>query len=128
MWLLIMQFIGGPVVSGLIASYQAHLTATTTNNEIASDLAGKEIAAQQTEITAQTQYRIAELGYWYEPDKIMGYTVALLFAKIVVWDICLNLGTTDLHQGFVTTTSGIIIGFYFGKRGIENVMKIWQKK
>lgn len=127
MWLAIMQFIGGPVVSGLIGAYKAHLQATTTDHTIAADLAGKEIAAQTAETQAITQYRIAELGYWYEPDKIMGYLVCLLFGKLVAWDIVLGLGSTDLHGGFVLTTSNLIIGFYFGKRGFENIAKIIKK-
>jgi hypothetical protein len=126
MWMTIIGFLGGPVIQGLISAYQAHLTAVNTSEATAADLAGKEIAAQTAEEQAITQYRIAELGYWYEPDKLMGYTVAFLFAKVVVWDICLGFGTTDLHQGFVTTTSGLIISFYFGKRGFENIAKILQ--
>jgi hypothetical protein len=121
---LIFQFLGGPVAKALVGAYQAHLTATTTDNMTAATLAGKEIGAQIAETQAITQYRIAELGYWYEPDKIMGYTVAILFAKVVIWDICLGWGSTDLHQGFVTTTSAFIISFYFGKRGFENIAKI----
>ena len=124
MWLSIISFLGGPVVSGLIKAYQAKLAAGNTSEKIASDLAGSEIAAQSAEINAITQYRIAEIGHWYEPDKLLGYTVAVLFAKIVIFDICLGLGTTDLHQGFVTITSNVIIGFYFGKRGFENIARI----
>jgi len=30
------------------------------------------------------QYRVAEIGHWYEPDKIMGYCVAFLLAKLIV--------------------------------------------
>ena len=119
-----MQLIGGPVVSGLIGAYKAHLEATTSDITIAADLAAKEIAAQTAETNAITQYRIAEIGHWYEPDKIMGYCVALLFGKIVVWDICLGMGTTNLHDGWVTTTANLIVMFYFGKRGFENVARI----
>src|SRR5438552_12295214 len=28
----------------------------------------------------------AEIGHWWEPDKLMGYCVALYFAKLLVWD------------------------------------------
>lgn len=124
MWLAILKFLGGPIISGLITAYQAHLTATTTDNQTAANLAGKEIAAQVSETNAIMQYRTAEIGHWYEPDKIMGYLVAFLLFKLIVWDICLGLGTTILHDGFVLSTSNVIIMGYFGKRGFENVARI----
>lgn len=124
MWMTIISFLGGPVIKGLIDAYQAHLTATTTDKQTAADLAAKEMAGQTAETQAQTQYRIAEIGHWYEPDKIMGYLVALLLAKLIAWDIVLGLGTTNLHDGFVLNTSNLIIMFYFGKRGFENIAHI----
>lgn len=124
MWQTIIGWIGGPVIKGLLDAYNAHLKATTTDKQTAADLAGKEIAAQTAEINAITQYRIAEIGHPYEPDKLLGYCVVVLFSKIVIWDICLGLGTTDLHGGFVLNTSNLIIGFYFGKRTFENVARI----
>ncbi len=127
MWTAIISFLGGPVVSGLIKAYQAKLAAGNTSEKIASDTAAAEIAAQTVEIQAQTQYRIAEIGHWYEPDKIMGYLVALLLGKLIVWDICLGLGTTDLHDGWMTTVTNLIVSFYFGKRGFENVARILRK-
>jgi hypothetical protein len=32
---------------------------------------------QVSETNAIMQYRIAEIGHWYEPDKLMGYFVAV---------------------------------------------------
>ncbi len=128
MWQAIIGFIGGPVIRGLLDAYNAHLKATTTDKQTAADLAGKEIAAQSAEAAAITQYRIAEIGHWYEPDKIMGYAVAFLFAKITVWDICLGLGTTNLHEGWMISTANLIVMFYFGKRGFENVATILSRR
>lgn len=124
MWMAILSFLGGPVIKGLIDAYQAKLKAGNIESKIASDLAATEIAAQTAETQAQTQYRIAEIGHWNEPDKIMGYLVALLLAKLIVWDICLGLGTTDLHGGWLTSVTNTIIAFYFSKRGFENVVRI----
>ena len=124
MWMAILSFLGGPVIKGLIDAYQAKLKAGNVESKIAADLAAGEIAAQTAETQVQTQYRIAEIGHWYEPDKIMGYLVALLLAKLIAWDIILDLGTTNLHDGFVLNTSNLIIMFYFGKRGFENVARI----
>ena len=124
MWMAILSFLGGPVIKGLIDAYQAKLKAGNVDSKIASDLAAGEIAAQVSETNAIMQYRIAEIGHWYEPDKIMGYLVALLLGKLIVWDICLGLGSTDLHEGWMTTTTNLIVSFYFGKRGFENIARI----
>ena len=124
MWKAIISFLGGPVIKGLISAYQAHLTAVNTSEATAADLAGKEIAAQVSETNAVLQYRIAEIGHWYEPDKLMGYFVALYFGKLLVWDKVLGLGTTDPLAGFASVTSNLVVSFYFAKRGFENVARI----
>lgn len=127
MWMTIISFLGGPVIKGLIDAYNAHLKAATDDKAIAADLAGKEIATQQVEIQAQTRYRIAEIGRWYEPDKIMGYCVAFYFGKLLIWDKVLGLGSTDPLAGFAATTANLIVAFYFAKRGFENIARIWKR-
>ena len=124
MWMAIISFLGGPVIKGLISAYQAHLTAVNTSEATAADLAGKELAAQVSETNAVLQYRIAEIGHWYEPDKLMGYFVAVYFGKLLVWDKVLGLGTTDPLAGFASVTSNLVVSFYFAKRGFENVARI----
>jgi len=124
MWMAIISFLGGPVIKGLIDAYQAKLKAGNVDSKIAADLAATEIAAQTAETQAQTQYRIAEIGHWYEPDKLLGYCVVLYFAKLLVWDKVLGLGTTDALAGFASTTANLIVSFYFAKRGFENVARI----
>jgi hypothetical protein len=124
MWLALMQLIGGPVISGLIGAYKAHLQATTQDNTFAADLAAKEIAAQTAETNAITQYRIAEIGHPWEPDKLMGYFVAVYFGKLLIWDKVFGLGVTDGLQGFAATTANLVVSFYFVKRGFENVARI----
>jgi hypothetical protein len=127
MWLTLLSFLGGPVVKGLIQAYQAKLAAGNTDHKIAADLAASEIAAQTAETQAITQYRVAELGHWSEPDKLMGYCVAAYFAKLLIWDKVLGLGTTDPLAGFAATTANLIVAFYFAKRGFENVARIIRK-
>jgi hypothetical protein len=108
----------------LIDAYNAKLKAGNVDNKIAADLAASEIAAQVSETNAVTQYRIAEIGHWHEPDKLMGYFVALYFGKLLVWDKVLGLGTTDALAGFASVTSNLVVSFYFAKRGFENVARI----
>jgi hypothetical protein len=124
MWMTIISFLGGPVIKGLIDAYRVHEQAQTADAKTSADLAGKEIAAQVNETNAIMQYRLAELGHWYEPDKIMGYCIAFLLAKLVIWDKCLGLGSTDLHSGWMQSTADTVVMFYFGKRGFENVARI----
>jgi hypothetical protein len=125
--LAILSFLGGPVIKGLIDAYQAKLKAGNVDSKIAADLAASEIAAQTAEMQSITQYRIAEIGHWYEPDKLMGYFVALYFGKLLVWDKVLGLGTTDPLAGFASVTSNLVVSFYFAKRGFENVARILKR-
>src|SRR6185312_4998046 len=118
MWMAILSFLGGPVIKGLIDAYQAQLKAGNIDSKIAADLAANEIAAQTAETQATTQYRIAEIGHWYEPDKLMGYFVACYFGKLLVWDKVLGLGTTDALAGWASGTANLVVSFYFAKRGL----------
>jgi hypothetical protein len=127
MWMTIIGFLGGPVIQGLISAYNLHLKATTQDAQIAADLAGKEIAAQQAEIAAQTQLKVAEIGHPWEPEKLAMYIVLVFFAKCVVWDTMLGLGTTPPLKGDVSMWSGLVMSFYFGKRTFENVARILKR-
>jgi hypothetical protein len=124
MWMALVSFLGGPVIRGLVDAYNAKLKAGSVDAKIASDLAASEIAAQVAETNAIMIYRTAELGRWYEPDKLMGYFVALYFGKLLVWDKVLGLGSTDPLAGFASVTSNLVVSFYFAKRGFENVARI----
>lgn len=121
---MVFKFLGGDVAKAMLNAYSLHLTATTTDKQTAATLAGQEIASQTAETNAITQYRIAEIGHWYEPDKLMGYFVAIYFGKLLVWDKVLGLGVTDPLAGFAATTSNLVVGFYFAKRGFENIARI----
>ncbi|MCC8946021.1 hypothetical protein H8A97_13150 [Bradyrhizobium sp. Arg62] len=124
MWMTILSFLGGPVIKGLIDAYQAKLKAGNVDNRIAADLAAGEIAAQTAETQAQIQLRTAEIGHPWEPEKLAFYVCLIFFAKCVIWDKVLGLGTTDPLAGDVSTWAGMIMGFYFGKRTFENVARI----
>lgn len=127
MWTWLASFLTGPLLGKALDAYKAKLAAGNTTDKIAADLAARELTVQQAEIAAQTQLRIAEIGRWYEPEHLMGYTVALYFVKIVMWDKVLGLGSTDPLTGFAATTAASIVLYYFGKRGIENVVRIWKR-
>jgi hypothetical protein len=124
MWMAILSFLGGPVIKGLIDAYNAKLKAGNVDSKIAADLAATEIAAQSAEENGILKYRTAELGRWYEPDKLMGYCVAVYFSKLLIFDKVLGLGTTDPLAGFAAVTANLVVSFYFAKRGFENVARI----
>jgi hypothetical protein len=117
-------FVTGPVFDDLLKGYQAKLAAGNTSESIAADLAAKELAVQSRELELQTQLRIAEIGHPFEPDRLMGYCVAVYFAKLLIFDKVLGLGTTDGLAGFASTTANLIVASYFAKRGFENVARI----
>jgi hypothetical protein len=117
-------FVTGPVFDDLLKGYQAKLAAGNTSESIAAGLATKELALQQRELELQTQLRIAAIGHPWEPDKLMGYCVAIYLAKLLIYDKVLGLGTTDGLAGFASTTSNLIVASYFAKRGFENVARI----
>ena len=124
MWMTIISFLGGPVMKALVDAYSAKLKAANVDTKIAADLAASEIAAQTAETKAVMHYRTAELGYWHEPDKLIGYCVTIYFAKLLVWDKVLGLGSTDPLAGFAAITANLVVSFYFTKRGFENVARI----
>lgn len=127
LWQAIIGFIGGPVIKGLLDAYNAKLKAGNTSEKIASETAAGEMAVQTVEIKAQADYKIASLGYWYEPDKIMGYSVAIYVGKLLIWDKVLGLGRTDPLVGWIEITANLIVASYFAKRGFENIARIIKK-
>ena len=121
---LLFSFLGGPVAKAMVEAYNARLKATTTDKMTAAELAGKEIAAQTAETNAIYNLRIAQIGHPFEPEKLAFYIVLVFFAKCVVWDTVLGLGTTPSLKGDVSIWAGMVMGFYFGKRTFENVARI----
>lgn len=123
-WSWLASFLSGPLLGKALDAYKAKLAAGNTSEGVAADLAAKEILIQQREMELQTQYRIAELGRWYEPDKLMGYAVAIYIGKLLIWDKVIGLGSTDPLGGWIETTANLIVASYFAKRGFENIARI----
>ena len=127
MWMTILSFLGGPVISGLIKAYQAKLAADNTSEKTAADLAASEIAAQTAQANLNAQLKTAEIGHPYEPEKLAFYVTLIFYAKCVIWDKVLGLGTTPQLAGDISTWAGMIMGFYFTKRGAENIARILKR-
>ncbi len=121
-WLL--SLFGAPIFNAALDAYRAKLSAGNDADKIAADLATRELAVQQREIEVQSEYRIASLGRWYEPDKLMAYCVAVYVGKLLIYDKVLGLGSTDPLGGWIETTANLVVASYFAKRGFENVARI----
>ena len=119
-WATLGNLIAGPLVN----AYKAKLDAGNTTERLAADLASRELDVQAKEIEVQHQLRIAQVGHWYTPESLFGYIMVIYFAKVVLWDKVLALGSTDPITGAAAEWAMIIMMFYFGKRGIENVARI----
>lgn len=124
MWMTILSFLGGPVMQAMVAAYREKLKAGTSDKMTAAKLAGEEIGAQQAETSSIYQLRIAQIGHPYEPEKLAMYITLVYYAKCVIWDKVLGLGTTDAVTGPIAVWAGLIMSWYFAKRGAENVTTI----
>ena len=126
-WRAVIGFLGGPVVKGLLSAYQSYLTAQTTDRQTAAKLAAQEIAAQQALAETQAKLKRAEIGHAFEPEKLAFYVVLAYFAKGVVWDTMFGFGTTGPLTGNLNLWAGMVMSFYFTKRGFENVARILKR-
>lgn len=114
----------GQAFGSLVEGYKAKLAAGNTAEKIAADLAARELAVQQSEIQAQAQLRVAEVGHPWEPDKLFEYTLWIYFSYALIWCNMLDYGTYTPLTGDLLQWSGLIMMFLFGKRGVENVVRI----
>lgn len=122
------SFLGGPFIKAALAAYTAKLNSEQSVTLAKEQIAAQELALQVREAELSTQYRLATIGRWYEPDHLMGYTVAIYFGKLLVIDKVLGWGSTDPLAGWAAITAGMVVTYYFGKRGFENIVRIWSFK
>ena len=121
------NLVGGPFATAAVDAYKARLESGNTQERIAADLAGRELAVQQKEVEVQAQLKIAQIGHWYTVENIAGYIVVAYIGKVMIWDAALGLGSTDAVRGDVGTWAALIISFFFAKRGAENIARILRR-
>lgn len=123
---MILGFLTGPIIKGVIDGYKAKLDAGNTRDRIAADLAAKQIELDKREREIQGQVLIAEQGNWF--TRIIRPLWALPFViwtwKVVLWDKVLGLGVTDELHGAVGGLLVTIAGAYFLGRSAETVARI----
>lgn len=122
------NLLGGPFIKAALSAYQAKLASEGSIITAKEQLAQKQLELEARENELATQYRISTAGYWWLPDKIMGYAVAIYFAKLLVYDKVLGWGVTDPLAGWASFTANLIVSYYFAKTGVENILKIWRAK
>ena len=124
MWEIIGKILTGPIINGILQGYQAKLKANNTTEKIDADLAVRELAVQEAETQARAQLKVAEIGHPFEPEKLFAYVTLFFYAKVLIWDAALHLGSTDAVKGSVGDWAALVMAFYFGQRTFQNVARI----
>jgi hypothetical protein len=125
---LILNWLGGPVISAGIEAYKAKITAENDADARTTELAGKALLLDQREAELMSQERIALIGRWYEPVNMMGYLLVLYIGKVVLFDSMLGLGETPAIKGAVGEWLGMIATFFVGTRGAVSVAAILRRR
>ena len=105
----------GEVKDGLLQAQKQHLQAQ--NEESAQNL--KFWEARMDLAIAASQY-----DKFWSPRNIMGISVAIYIAKIIVWDSVLGWGVTAYPGTQVTFVVMTVVGFYFASKAAENIASI----
>lgn len=120
MWAMILSFLGGPVINGLIGAYRAKLEAVNTADTHAIDLAKADMLAQ---IEARKQAVILAGNPWAGRLQVCFGLVPLLYeGKIVIWDTMLGLGSTPAVHGDVAVWMSLSISFFMGGTIVSGVV------
>jgi hypothetical protein len=124
------NLLGGPFAKAAVDAYRAKLTSENTSEEIAADLAARELDVESRERELATQVVIAEQGRWYTalPRPLFSSAVIIYVWKVVVWDKAFGLGSTDPLSAELSQWALIILTAYFGGRSIEKVARILGRK
>lgn len=121
---MILSFLGGPLVNGLISAYKAKLNAANSAGAQAVDVTKAALIAE-VQARAETNKLIAiQMGHWWTafPMILVQFCGALFFAKCVVWDTMLGWGETPKLGGDVATTYNLIMSFWFGGVAVKGAI------
>lgn len=130
MWASLLSLLGGPLISGLVAAYKAKLEAGSNQDNLAADLAGKDLQLQARERELNVQQNIADEGRWWTaaPRAIVCWAFAIYIAKVVVWDTAFGWGVTAPLKGMIAEWGGTVIVAWFGGRTLEKIARIWRPR
>lgn len=108
----ILSWLGGPIVGAAIDAYKAKLDAGNDAARIAADLGAKDLEIQRREAELRSAERVQMPAH--HPVMLIGYALAFFVIKVVVWDTCLDLGSTPPIKGQVGDWLGQVLVFFVG--------------
>jgi len=117
----------GPIIGGMVDSYKAKLASGTSQDQMLADLAGRELGVEQREAELAAQQNLADEGRWWTaaPRAIVCWAIAIYIAKVLVFDICLGLGSTpSLKDPLIIDVFGKVVVVWFGGRTLEKMTRI----
>ena len=121
------NLLGGPFAKAAVDAYSAKLSAENSKDAHTADLVARELAVEQREAELQTQIKLDAHGHWYAVENLFAYVLLIYFGKVYLWDAAFHLGTTDAVRGDTAQWAGLIVLFWFGKRGAENIVRILKR-
>ena len=129
MWSLILSFLGGPVIKGLLDAYKARIGLQNNMDQKALELLEAEIQAETAARAQATALIIAEQGHWYTAmiRPLFALPFIIFIFKVVVWDKVLAMGTTDAIDVQMWQVCQTIVISYFGATSIERVARIFKR-
>lgn len=112
-----------------IQLYSSKLAAEGAHDAKVVELAARELELDQLEARLNAQAKTEIRHIWYAPENLFGYIAISYWAKVITFDIVLgsifDLGwNTPFLEGSTAVGMNMIMTFWLGKRGIENVASI----
>ena len=129
---LILNWLGGPIVSAGIEAYKARITAENDADARTTELAGKALLLDQREAELRSQERVALIGHWSEPVNLLGYIAVLHFGLIVITNALDGFGIASFAiaqiKGDAGQWLGMVMTFFVGTRGAVSVAAILRRR
>lgn len=132
MWGMILSFLGGPIVNGIINAYKAKLAAQNTQDAQAAELARQEILGEIAQRQTEASIIREEQGWWVTAliRPLFAMPFIIFSWKVIVWDKVLGYwtsGNTDPLDPNMWSVFITVVGAYFGGRTIEKVARIFKR-
>jgi hypothetical protein len=124
----IIKILGAPLLGTVADIWKKKLEVETNKDNIKERLAAQALDLEVRQAELHTQLRIYQTGVWYAVENMFGYVTLIFYSKVLLWDKALGWGTTDGLKGDIADWAGMVIAFFFAKRGVENAIKIWKSR
>jgi hypothetical protein len=120
------NLLGGPFAKAAVEAYGKKLDAENSRDAKVAELAGRELTVREKE--RELSVKLSTSVAWYHPSSLMGYSLAIFFAKCVIWDKVLGLGSTDALRGDLQIWAQSIIYAYFGSYTVITAARVIRGK